>query len=88
MTSAANRAKSETRPVNRAAGALSVKAHPAAAARRLEFDPPFEWLTGLEGVNYHTGSFRVEKRQRRMELFTQLLGVLSAEGLITLESVM
>jgi transposase len=58
-------------------------------ARRCEFDPAFQWLTGLEEVNYHTlASFRVEKQQELDELFTQLLGVLSAEGLITLEQVM
>ncbi len=58
-------------------------------ARRCEFDPAFQWLTGLQEVNYHTlASFRVEKQQELDELFTQLLGVLSAEGLITLEQVM
>lgn len=58
-------------------------------ARRCEYDPAFQWLTGLEEVNYHTlASFRVEKQQELDELFTQLLGVLSAEGLITLEQVM
>src|SRR6266481_1498186 len=58
-------------------------------ARRCAFDPAFQWLTGLEEVNYHTlASFRVEKQQELDELFTQLLGVLSAEGLITLEQVM
>jgi transposase len=58
-------------------------------ARRCEFDPAFQWLTGLGEVNYHTlASFRVEKQQELDELFTQLLGVLSAEGLITLEQVM
>jgi transposase len=58
-------------------------------ARRCEYDPAFQWLTGLEEVNYHTlASFRVEKQQELDELFTQLLGVLSAEGLITLDQVM
>jgi transposase len=58
-------------------------------ARRCEYDPAFQWLTGLEEVNYHTlADFRVEKQQELDELFTQLLGVLSAEGLITLEQVM
>jgi transposase len=33
-------------------------------ARRCEFDPAFQWLTGLEEVNYHTlADFRVEKQQ-------------------------
>src|SRR2546422_6395006 len=58
-------------------------------ARRCEYDPAFQWLTGLDEVNYHTlASFRVEKRQELDELFTQVLGVLSAEGLIPLEQVM
>jgi transposase len=58
-------------------------------ARRCEYDPAFQWLTGLQEVNYHTlASFRVERQQELDELFTQLLGVLSAEGLITLEQVM
>ncbi len=58
-------------------------------ARRCEYDPAFQWLTGLDEVNYHTlANFRVEKQQELDELFTQLLGVLSAEGLITLEQVM
>ncbi len=58
-------------------------------ARRCEFDPAFQWLTGLDEVNYHTlANFRVEKQQELDAMFTQLLGVLSAEGLITLEQVM
>ena len=58
-------------------------------ARRCEYDPAFQWLTGLEEVNYHTlADFRVEKQKELDELFTQVLGVLSAEGLITLEQVM
>src|SRR5258707_7997185 len=58
-------------------------------ARRCEFDPAFQWLTGLEEVNYHTlADFRVEKQQEVDELFTQVLASLSKEGLITLEQVM
>jgi len=58
-------------------------------ARRCEFDPAFQWLTGLEEVNYHTlASFRVEKQQELDELFTQVLAALSKGGLITLEQVM
>src|SRR6202162_3044239 len=57
--------------------------------RRCEFDPAFQWLTGLEEVNYHTlADFRVEKQQELDELFTQVLAALSKEGLITLEQVM
>src|SRR6202521_1561995 len=58
-------------------------------ARRCEYDPAFQWLTGLMGVNYHTlADFRVEKQIELDELFTQVLAALSKEGLITLEQVM
>jgi transposase len=58
-------------------------------ARRCEYDPAFQWLTGLEEVNYHTlADFRVEKQNELDELFTQVLAALSKEGLITLEQVM
>jgi transposase len=58
-------------------------------ARRCEFDPAFQWLTGLEEVNYHTlADFRVGKQKELDELFTQVLAALSKEGLITLEQVM
>src|SRR6202163_4871325 len=58
-------------------------------ARRCEYDPAFQWLTGLTEVNYHTlADFRVEKQQELDELFTQVLAALSKEGLITLEQVM
>jgi transposase len=58
-------------------------------ARRCEYDPAFQWLTGLEEVNYHTlADFRVEKQQELDELFTQVLAALSKEGLVTLEQVM
>ncbi len=57
--------------------------------RRCEYDPAFQWLTGLEEVNYHTlADFRVEKQEELDELFTQVLAALSKEGLITLEQVL
>src|SRR5947199_390152 len=57
-------------------------------ARRCEWEPGLQWLTGCETVNYHTlSSFRVEYRGELDELFTQVLGLMSAEGLITLEPV-
>jgi len=57
--------------------------------RRCEYDPAFQWLTGLQEVNYHTlADFRVEKQRELDELFTQVLAALSKEGLITLEQVM
>jgi transposase len=58
-------------------------------ARRCEYDPAFQWLTGLDEVNYHTlADFRVEKQKELDELFTQVLAALSKEGLIALEQVM
>jgi transposase len=55
-------------------------------ARRCEWEPALQWLTGCETVNYHTlSSFRVEYRAELDELFTQVLGLMSTEGLITLE---
>jgi transposase len=57
-------------------------------SRRCEYEPAFQWLTGLESVNYHTLSdFRITHLQALDELFTQVLGVLNAEGLISLERV-
>jgi len=58
-------------------------------SRRCENEPAFQWLTGMEAINYHSLSdFRVEKKEELDKLFTNLLGVLSASGLITLEQVM
>jgi transposase len=58
-------------------------------ARLCGHDPAFQWLTGMEEINYHTLSdFRVKRKQELDELFARLLGVLSAEGLVTLERVM
>src|SRR6202165_6071378 len=58
-------------------------------ARRCEYDPAFQWLTGLTEVNYHTlADFRVEKQGELDGLFTQVLAALSKEGLVTLEQVM
>jgi transposase len=58
-------------------------------ARLCEIDPVFQGLTGLETINHHTLSdFRVDNREALDELFTQVLGLLSHEGLITLERLM
>jgi transposase len=58
-------------------------------SRRLQYDPAFQWLAGLEVINHHTLSdFRVGYDQQLTELFTNCLGVLSAEGLVSLERVM
>jgi len=57
-------------------------------ARRCEYEPAFQWLCGLEPISYHTLSdFRSEQKAALDDLFVQVLGMLSAEGLITLERV-
>src|SRR5712692_7660172 len=57
--------------------------------RRCEYHPAYQWLTGCEVVNHHSLSdFRVEHQAALDELFAQVLGVLSSDGLITLERVM
>ena len=58
-------------------------------SRLCEFHPAYQWLTGLEPVNYHTLSdFRVKHQDALRDLFVQVLGVLSSEGLVTLQRVM
>jgi transposase len=58
-------------------------------SRLCQYEPGCQWLTGLEVINHHTLSdFRVDHKEALDDLFTQLLGVLSAEGLVTLEQVM
>jgi transposase len=54
-----------------------------------EWEPAYQWLTGSRGINAHTLSdFRVKHDTALNGLFVQTLGLLSAEGLITLERVM
>src|SRR5215831_17125116 len=58
-------------------------------ARRCAYEPVFQWLCGLEEINHHTLSdFRVNHDASLREIFVQVLGVLSAEGLVSLERVM
>jgi transposase len=57
-------------------------------SRRCGYDPAFQWLTGMAQINYHSLSdFRVGHQAGLDDLFVQALGLLSAEGLITLERV-
>jgi len=54
-----------------------------------EYHPAYQWLTGLEVVNYHTlADFRIEHQEALDQIFIEVLGVLSHEGLIDLERVM
>jgi len=58
-------------------------------ARRCTYEPAFQWLCGLGEINHHTLSdFRVDHEVSLRELFVQVLGVLSSEGLVSLERVM
>lgn len=57
--------------------------------RHCAYHPAYQWLTGCEVINHHTLSdFRIQHQEALDTLFAQLLGVLSNEGLITLERVM
>jgi Transposase domain (DUF772) len=57
--------------------------------RRCTYHPAYQWLTGCEAINHHTLSdFRVQYQKALDALFAQLLGVVSSEGLITMERVM
>lgn len=60
-----------------------------AIAELCDRDPAYQWLTGMAPISGHTLSdFRVAHAETLHELFVQVLGLLSAEGLITLERVM
>jgi transposase len=58
-------------------------------SRLCEYEPGCQWITGLSEVNYHTlADFRVEHREALNQIFTQVLGLLSGDGLIELKQVM
>jgi transposase len=58
-------------------------------SRLCDYDPAYQWLTGMEPVNYHTlADFRSSRKGALDRLFVEVLGIMSAEGLITLERVM
>ena len=58
-------------------------------SRMCEWEPGCQWLTGMEGVNYHgLADFRVQHKEVLDEIFVQVLGLLSAEGLVELKRVM
>ena len=55
-------------------------------ARRCAFEPGFAWLCGLQPVSHRTLSgFRSGHQEALSSLFVQVLGMLSAEGLITMQ---
>lgn len=56
--------------------------------RRCEFEPAFQWLCGLQPISHRTLSgFRSDYKEALDDLFAQVLGMLSAEGLITMQRV-
>jgi transposase len=60
-----------------------------AIERLCEYDPAYQWLTGMQSISAHTLSdFRVAHADALHELFVKTLALLSMEGLITLERVM
>jgi transposase len=53
-----------------------------------DWEPGLQWLCGLESVNYHSlSTFRAAHGEALKKLFIEVLGVLSAEGLVGLERV-
>ncbi len=57
-------------------------------ARLCGYHPAYQWLTGLGEVNHHTLSdFRVQHQAALQQLAGEILGILSAEGLVALRRV-
>lgn len=57
-------------------------------ARLCAHDPAYQWLGGLKQINHHSLSdFRVGHGEKLRRLFEEVLGVLSAEGLVALARV-
>ena len=58
-------------------------------AKLTEYDPAYQWLTGMRPVNYHTlADFRSSYGESLRHLYAQILATLSYEGIITMERVM
>ena len=57
--------------------------------RRCAYHPVYQWLTGLEVINYHTLSdFRTQHLEALRQLFVEVLGVLDQAGLVSLGPMM
>jgi transposase len=57
-------------------------------ARRCAFEPGFQWLCGLKAISHRTLSgFRSDHKEALDNVFVQVVGMLSAEGLITMQRV-
>lgn len=53
-----------------------------------EKDSLYQWICGREPINHHTLSdFRISNKDELDDIFTQILGVLSHEGLITMKRI-
>lgn len=58
-------------------------------SRLCEYHPGFQWLTGMDVINYHSLSdFRKDHKEALDNLFSQVLAAMSIEGLIDLKRVM
>lgn len=58
-------------------------------AELCDFDPAYQWLTGMTFINHHSLSdFRADHKEALDNLLVEVLGLLSAEELITMERVM
>ena len=57
-------------------------------ARRCAFEPGFEWLCGLQPISHRTlAGFRSDDKDALDDVFVQVVGMLSVEGLITMQRV-
>jgi transposase len=57
-------------------------------ARQCAYEPGFAWLCGLQPISHRTLSgFRSDHKEALESLFVQVVGMLSAEGLITMQRV-
>jgi len=55
-------------------------------SERCDWEPGLQWLCAMGSVNYHSlSTFRVSHGEALKKLFAQVLGVLSAQGLVKLE---
>jgi transposase len=57
--------------------------------RMMEHEPGLRWLTGMETINHHTLSdFRREDAERLKGILTQVLALLSQEGLVDFQTLL
>ncbi|MGH9857976.1 MAG: IS1182 family transposase [Acidobacteriota bacterium] len=57
-------------------------------SRLCDYHPAFQWLTGMQSINYHTLSdFRISHKEKLDDLFKQILAVLQSQGIVDLRRV-